>query len=202
MAEVKQASMMGPDQVARLLWDVIQGSCVTHRHIRPEQLRDYGAPSDVVRAFFDIEDVYEAGFEAAAGNEPILASTNSKGVPMSDRALRAAVIRLAHDHPQFRKDLLPLVREAAEFPADSIGKEVSGPTGVPGSDAQKPWAKGEFTQQENAQLLEEQESGKLSDGKADTAKVASEDKGLRDRLIRLAHTHPQFRSDILGLLTE
>lgn len=84
-----------------------------------------------------------------------------------DRVLRAAIIRLAHEHPEFRQDLLPLVREAAEFPADSIGEKVSGPEGIPGSDAQKPWAKGEFTQQENSQLLAEQDAGKLSDGKAD-----------------------------------
>lgn len=86
--------------------------------------------------------------------------------PASDKALRAGLIRLAHANPEFRKDILPLLKEA-DFPPDSIGDQVSGPTGIPGSDAKKPWAKGEFTQQEFTELDKKQESGKLSDGKAD-----------------------------------
>lgn len=62
----------------------------------------------------------------------------------------------------------------ANFPAQDIGKTVSGPTGVPGSDAQKPWSKGEFTQQEFEELDERQESGDMSGGKPnlDPMKVA------------------------------
>ena len=33
---------------------------------------------------------------------------------MSDRKLRNSLIRLAHENPQFRADLLPLLREGAE----------------------------------------------------------------------------------------
>lgn len=91
----------------------------------------------------------------------------------SDTLLRAKLIRLAHMHPEFRNDLLPLLKEAAGFPADSIGEQVKGPEGVPGSDAKKPWSKGEFTQVENVELDEKQEKGQLSDGKADVAKTAA-----------------------------
>ncbi len=35
---------------------------------------------------------------------------------MSDTNLRAQLIRLAHEHPEFRKDILPLVKEAAAKP--------------------------------------------------------------------------------------
>jgi hypothetical protein len=122
---------------------------------------------------------------------------------MTDAQLRSRLIRLAHTHPEFRKDLLPLVKEAADFPADSIGEQVSGPEGIPGSDAQKPWAKGEFTQKENVELAEKQEAGQLSDGKADPmGKSAASERQLRAGLIRLAHTHPEFRKDILPLLSK
>lgn len=101
---------------------------------------------------------------------------------MSDSLLRTRIIRLAHEHPEFRKDLLPLIKnaEAASnggFPPDTIGESPTPVSGDNGqgtvSDAGKPWMKGEFTQQENVELLEKQEKGQLSDGKADPAtKVA------------------------------
>ena len=103
----------------------------------------------------------------------------------SDLNLRKQLIRLAHTHPEFQADILPLLKGAGAasnggFPPDSIGERVKGPDGVPGSDAQKPWAKGEFTQQENEELDEKQEKGQLSDGKADPAgKSASDDIALR-----------------------
>lgn len=97
---------------------------------------------------------------------------------MSD-TLRSKLIRLAHTHPEFRDDLLPLIKSATGFPADSIGEVVKGPEGGPGSDAKKPWAKGEFTQVENEELDDKQEAGQLSDGKADPASKAASDLGLR-----------------------
>lgn len=128
---------------------------------------------------------------------------------MSDAILRKNLIRLAHEHPEFRADLLPLLKEAGDFPPASIGKKMPGGSaeGVKGkgtvSDAGKPWMGGEFTQQENVELLDKQEKGKLSDGKADALpeKVAS-DAVIRSRLIRLAHEHPEFRKDLLPLLRE
>jgi len=131
---------------------------------------------------------------------------------MSDKLLRAGLIRLAHAHPEFRKDLLPLIKSAADFPADSIGEVKPGGSaeGVTGkgdngpteSDADKPWMKGEFTQQESTEMLVDQETGEFSDGKANDAprKFASE-QTLRARLIRLAHSHPEFRKDLLPLLS-
>lgn len=94
-----------------------------------------------------------------------------------EAALRSSLIKLAKDHPEFRKDILPLLKQAT-FPPDSIGEIVSGPTGVPGSDAKKPWAKDEFTQQEFVELEDKQEAGLVSDGKVDEgpAKVASSKK--------------------------
>ena len=87
---------------------------------------------------------------------------------MSDRILRANLIRLASEHPEFRRELIPIIT-AADFKPDSIGETVNGPAGGPGSDAKKPWAKGEFTQQENVELLDKQEDGSVADGKADDA---------------------------------
>lgn len=104
---------------------------------------------------------------------------------MSDIALRKALIRLAHTHPQFRSQILPLVT-ASGFAPSEIGEEKPGGSadGVSGkadgggktlSDADKPWMANEFTQQEFAELLDKQESGMVSDGKADEAptKVAA-----------------------------
>jgi hypothetical protein len=93
---------------------------------------------------------------------------------MSDRALRAALIRLAHNNPNLRAELLPLLKEAANFPPDSIGKDVPGAKGEPGSDAGKPWAKGHFTQEKFRELDEKQEDHELDDGKADPSKTAAE----------------------------
>ena len=123
---------------------------------------------------------------------------------MSDAALRKSLIRLAHSNPELRADLLPLLKEATEFPPDSIGKEVSGPEGGKGSDAEKPWAKGQFTQEKFVELEDKQEAGKLDDGKADptsgAVKTAGEEAALRSGLIRLAHEHPELRSQLLPIL--
>jgi len=99
---------------------------------------------------------------------------------MSDAVLRTRIIRLAHDHPEFRKDLIPLLKKAEAasnggFPPSEIGAEKPGGSaeGVNGkgtvSDAKKPWMANEFTQQENVELAEKQEKGLLGDGKADDA---------------------------------
>ena len=127
---------------------------------------------------------------------------------MSDQVLLSKLIRLAHSHPEFKADLLPLIK-SAQFPADSIGEVSPGGSaeGVKGkgtvSDADKPWMKGEFSQQEFVELLDDQEGGKLSDGKADESPVKyASDAVIRARLIRLAHANPEYRADILPLLTE
>lgn len=99
---------------------------------------------------------------------------------MSDRALRTALIKLASAHPEFRKDLLPIIKSAAAsnggYDEMNVGKVKPGGSaeGDKGSDAAKPWLKGEFTQQEFTELGDKQESGQLGDGKPDDgpAKVA------------------------------
>lgn len=92
---------------------------------------------------------------------------------MSDTLLRNRLIRLASEHPEFRKDLLPLIASASNggFDPEEIGENKPGGSaeGDKGSDAAKPWAKGEFSQQENRELAEKQEKGLVSDGKADEA---------------------------------
>jgi len=39
---------------------------------------------------------------------------SSKGVIMGDTQLKKQLVRLAHEHPEFRGDLLPLLREAED----------------------------------------------------------------------------------------
>lgn len=110
---------------------------------------------------------------------------------VTDRILRTRLIRLAHAHPEFRSDLLSLLKNAdaasnGGFPPDTIGEQVKGPEGGPGSDAQKPWAKGEFTQVENVELDEKQEKGQLSDGKADPASKSASANDFAARAFRVA----------------
>jgi hypothetical protein len=115
-------------------------------------------------------DLTDGSPPIAAGEQPLLEQLMAD----TDKDLRSRLIRLAHAHPEFRGDLLSLIKSAdaasnGGFPPDSIGEKVKGPDGGPGSDAKKPWSKGEFTQQENVELDEKQEKGLLSDGKADSA---------------------------------
>jgi hypothetical protein len=123
---------------------------------------------------------------------------------MASETLRNNLIRLASTLPKGSSDRKQLLQMVAKFPADSIGETVSGPTGIPGSDASKPWAKGEFTQQENMELDKKQESGLVGDGKADDGpmKVASADRPLFNSLVRLAQANKEARGPILGMLRE
>lgn len=110
---------------------------------------------------------------------------------MSDSTLRNRLIRLAHANAELRPFLVPLIEahgKAANFPADEIGA-VTKMKGIPGGDQDQPWAKGEFTQQENAELLKKQEAGQLSDGKADDApaKVARSRKLAESLSTELRH---------------
>ena len=75
-------------------------------------------------------------------------------------SLRSKIIRLAHEHPEFREDLLPLVKQADMDPED-IGREVGGPLDQVDDAGAEPWMKEEFTQQENRELSELQEAGAL-----------------------------------------
>ncbi len=109
--------------------------------------------------------------------------------------LRSNLIRLASSYPQGSNERKSILTMLANFSADEIGEPVSGPTGIPGSDAGKPWSTGEFTQQEFAELGEKQESGTLG-------KVASAERPLFHALVHLAQTNPEARGPILGMLRQ
>lgn len=127
------------------------------------------SPAEFVKMLGAIMDD-EEGTAKVGGNRSIPShqvKASQENSIMSDKALRSNLIKLAAEHPEFRKDLRPLLKGAAHFPPESIGEEKPGPKGVLNSDAQKPWAKGEFTQRENREALEKQEDGDYADGKAD-----------------------------------
>lgn len=122
----------------------------------------------------------------------------------SDHQLRSQLVRLASTTPKGTPGRAELLQILAKFPADSIGEVVPGASGEAGSDAQKPWMKGEFTQQENMELDAKQESGEVGDGKADDGpmKVASADRPLYAGLVRLARDNPSARGPILAMLRD
>lgn len=84
---------------------------------------------------------------------------------MSDTLLRNSLIKLAHTHPEFRKDLLPLIKSAG---CEKL------PEGGMRDNCEK-----------------KVEEGKKNDKEA----------SLRSGLIKLAHSHPEFRKDLLPLIT-
>lgn len=87
-----------------------------------------------------------------------------------DQKLRSGLIRVAKTLPKGdagRKQILKIV---ADFDAGSIGKKQPGPiSGVPGSEEQE--LKGEFTQQENSELREKKETGKMAVEKKAAVKI-------------------------------
>jgi hypothetical protein len=113
-----------------------------------------------------------------------LSKQAGRAVVSGEAALRSSLIRLAHTNPSLRPHLLPLL--TASFDAEEIGAPTKGPVGVPGSDAQKPWAKGELTQQENSELGEKLEDGPLADGKADLEPLKVKQARAAYRKARLA----------------
>ena len=120
------------------------------------------------------------------GSQPISPATMTppRKANMSDKVLRSHLIRLAHQHPEFRKDLLPLVTAcAAEGPM--MGKFEEGKPADP-TENMTPEAKKEWEQN--------------TDKYKDKFKGASSDAVLRARLIRLASEQPEFRKDLLPLI--
>ena len=72
--------------------------------------------------------------------------------------------RIAEEYA-YRTDLLSdAIDKGAGFDPHEIGREDAGPLV---DEPDEPWMAGEFTQQENRELREDQESGKLDDGVAD-----------------------------------
>ena len=125
-------------------------------------------------------------------------TTPPRNTPMSDRALRSHLIRLAHQHPEFRKDILPLVTACdggAEGPM--MGKYEEGKPADP-TENMTPEAKKEWEQ--NTDKYKD----KFKSAEEEKKEVAEEEKkkaALRASLIRLAHSNPSLRSDLLPILT-
>lgn len=101
-------------------------------------------------------------------------------------ALRAATIRLAHENPELRKHLLPLL--ASDFDPTEISETEPGALE---SESDEPYMKGNFTEQETNELHDKQVGGQL--GKA---------AALRKATIRLAHEKPHLRKHLLPLLQD
>jgi hypothetical protein len=99
---------------------------------------------------------------------------------MSDKALRAGLIRLAHSHPEFRKELLPILT-ACGPEAPMQGKFEEGKPADP---------------TKNMSPEDAAEWKKQTEEHADQFKTAT----LRKVLIRLASEHPPIRSVLLPLL--
>lgn len=102
-----------------------------------------------------------------------------------DRALFAGLVRLAHSDKQARGPILTMLREAGYIGDD--GK----PTTKVGGCEKLP----EGGMRENCEK-------KVEEGKKDDKKAAmpSEDRRVRDNLIRLAHAKPEFRGKILPII--
>jgi len=120
---------------------------------------------------------------------------------MSDTLLRTKLIRLASTLPKGsadRRQVLELLKTSG-FDAAQIGETVDGPLEIVEPPVEA-WMDGEFTQQENIELLIKQEEGILGDGEADEGpmRVAA----LRSKLIRVAHEHKALRQPILKLLKD
>lgn len=95
-------------------------------------------------------------------------------------SLLKKVIRVAHANPELRPTLLPLIL-AAQFDAGEIG-DTQAPAGGKGSDAAKPWAKGQLKQEEFS-AVQDKTGGSL----------------LRE-VIKLAHSRPETRKALLPLI--
>lgn len=108
---------------------------------------------------------------------------------MSDRALRLGLIRLAHEHPESRKDLLPILANEKEGCGTTEGPVIGR------YEKGKPADPTEKMSPDDAALWEEN-----TERYKDKFKAAKT-KAIRSGLIRLAHEHPEFRKDILPILT-
>lgn len=124
-----------------------------------------------------------------------------------DSVLRAKLIRLAHQNPEFRKDLLPLIQACDHTEGPMMGKYEEGkpadPTENMSEADKKEWElntlkhKDKFKAAESLGALPP-ESVVL--GQTTAQEMA--DRALRASLIRLAHTNPEFRKDLLPLLAK
>lgn len=112
--------------------------------------------------------------------------------------LRANLIRLAHSNPEFRKDLLPLIQACDHAEGPMMGKYEEGkpadPTENMSEEDKKNWELNTLKHKDKFKAAEDESE----DDGDDVAKEAA----LRSSLIRLAHSNPALRKDILPLLAK
>jgi hypothetical protein len=94
-------------------------------------------------------------------------------------SLSKALIKLAYEDKSVRPYIIPLLKEAGVFPAKDIGKN-SIPHGGKGSDADKEWALGHFSQKNNHQLQDEQITGTLEKNTAKGVATLDKKAGYRN----------------------
>jgi hypothetical protein len=114
----------------------------------------------------------------------------------SNLVLRRQLIRLAHDHAEFRKDLLPLIQACDHDHGEGpmMGKYEEGkpadPTENMSEADKKEWELNTLKHKDQFKAAEEESED-------DEAKKEA---ALRSRLIRLAHANPAIRKDVLALI--
>jgi hypothetical protein len=125
---------------------------------------------------------------------------------MSDRTLRTDLVRLAHSHPEFRKDLLPIIKACDPMgpEAPMLGKFEEGKPADPTENMTEEQKKQWWAEHEKNKDQFKGAAGSVDPRYQTSSKEAStmSDTQLRAGLIRLAHTHPEFRKDLLPLIKE
>lgn len=115
----------------------------------------------------------------------------------STNTLHSQLIRLAHAHPEFRKDLLPLIQACDHTEGPMMGKYEEGvpadPTENMSPEDKKEWELNTLKNKDKFKQAEDEESDE--DGEKKEA-------ALRSQIIRLAHAHPEFRKDLLPLFKQ
>jgi len=128
----------------------------------------------------------------------------------AEKALRVDVIRLAHAHPEFRAELLPLLAkvatdedEAADDDDDEAVSEGSKKATYSPVEAAKMIAaalKSGGCEKLPPALRENCEKKSKGGDKKDDDKDEKKEAALRASIIRLAHSNPTLRKDLLPLL--
>lgn len=185
-------------------------------------LQQPGRQEKSFRGRITVGDIQDPS-QSSTASHLVRAITGTEGSPMSQ--LRASLIRLASAHPEFRKDLLPLI---ACSEAPMMGKFEEGkpadPTENMSPEDKKKWEENtdRYKDKFKGATQEGPTMGKFEEGKpADPTKNMSPEDAkkwqeenekhrdefktagdtlLRNRLIRLASEHPEFRKDLLPLI--
>ena len=119
-------------------------------------------------------------------------------------SLRTDLIKLAHSHPEFRKELLPLIaseKDACGYTEGPMqgkfeeGKPADPTENMSPEDAEK-WKVEHLKNKDNFKGAVDLRYPVQGEGST------MSDRHLRAGLIRLAHSHPEFRKELLPLIKE